>query len=241
MAVTVDRAGEWGGLAAWWLTEVADDHIFASDVAPLIEELVGPSRATPWLDLGCGEGRVMRLLGEGVIGCDQEDVLLRAARDAGPVVRCRLPRLGWLRDGTLAGAVAVLVAEHVADLPGLLAETRRVVAPGGSLVLVANHPAFTAEGAGPIVDETDGEVLWRWGPYFASAAVPTDVGGATVTFHHRSLGTILTAAADAGWSLERLDERPLSASAAAAYPGYAGQESLPRLVGARWRAGPGRI
>jgi hypothetical protein len=62
--------------------------------------------------------------------------------------------------------------------------------------------------------------------------------GHTVTFHHRPLGVLLTAAADAGWHLERCIEQPLSADVMAAEPGYTGQECIPRLLGVRWRRPP---
>lgn len=227
---------EWAEAAEWWFAEVGGDAVFAADIVPLLGDAL-PERRGVWLDLGCGEGRVMRALGGDVFGCDLSAQLLGVAARAGPVVQCRLPNLGWLRSGSIAGAYAVLVLEHVADLRALFAAVRRVVRPGGHLVVVANHPAFTAEGSGPVVDLDEGEVLWRWGPYLAAAETPTDVGGRTVTFHHRPIGVWLTEAAQAGWSLEVMVERALSSAVVAAHPGYAGQESFPRLVGWRWRRG----
>ena len=225
---------EWTDLAGWWYEEIADDPAFSTDIVPLLEALM-PARRGPWLDAGCGEGRVARLLGDGIVGCDLSAELLRRAAATHPVVQCRLPDLRWLRDGSLDGVYIVLSLEHIADLDGFLAEAHRCVATGGALVVVANHPAFTAEGAAPIVDLTDGEVLWRWGPYFTPAPVATDiVAGRTVTFHHRPLGMFLTAAAAAGWSLRVLDERPLSPAALAGRPDEAQSAHLPRLLGARW-------
>jgi len=225
---------DWTGAADWWRTEVAGDDVFATDVMPLVDELVTVGQG-PWLDLGCGEGRVMRRLGGDVVGCDVSGALLRTAAAWGPVVECRLPQLGWIRTAALAGAYAVLVLEHIADLDELLAQTHRVVRPGGWLVSVANHPAFTAAGSGPVVDVDDGELSWRWGPYLEAAETPTEVGGRVVTFHHRPVGVVLTAAARTGWVLDTMVERGLGAEAVAANPGYGGQEQLPRLVGWRWR------
>ena len=240
-------AEEWEHLATWWAGEARSDAVFDTDVAPFVLSLIeggsdavseGDGGDPPWLDLGCGEGRMLRQMTGPVIGCDVALDLVRLAAQVAPVVRCRLPDLGWVRPGTLAGAYAVLMIEHVADLGALFEAARSVVTPGGHLVVVSNHPAFTAEGAGPIIDLTDGEVLWRWGPYFETQAVPTVIDGArVVTFHHRPLGAILTAAAEAGWCLERCEERPLSADAIIANPGYQGQEFAPRLVGMRWRSG----
>ncbi len=229
---------EWEGLAAWWIEEGSRDPIYAEEVLPWLESLI-PDTTGPLLDVGCGEGQAMRRLHPArVVGCDASGSLLGAARRAGPVVRCALPGLGWLRDDTVAGAFAVFVLEHVSDVASLFAELGRVVAAGGWLVVIGNHPAYTAPGAGPIVDDRDGEVLWRWGPYFTSAVGPEPVGPASVTFHHRPMSLLLTAAADAGWWLEHLDERGLSERAVARSPALAGQEQLPRMLGARWRRGP---
>ncbi len=226
---------EWTDLARWWHEEVADDPAFSTDIAPLLRGVM-PERDGVWLDAGCGEGRVARLLGGGIIGCDLSATLLHTAAATHPVVRCRLPDLGWLREGALGGVYVVLSLEHIADLAGFFAATHRAVRSGGSLVVVANHPAFTAEGSGPIVDLTDGEVLWRWGPYFQSAPVVTDiVAGRSVTFHHRPLGELLTAGAAAGWSLQILDERPLSPESLSGRPDEQPAANLPRLIGVRWQ------
>ncbi len=223
---------EWDALAGVWAIEIERDPVFMTDVLPLVANLVGSTGR--WLDLGCGEGRVRRRLEVDSIGCDISIELLERARRSGPVVRCRLPSLGWLRADAVDGAYAVLVLEHLSDAGRFFAETARVVRPGGSLVVVANHPAFTAEGSGPIVDLSDGEVLWRWGPYFEAGEVTAPLGASEVTMHHRSLGVLLTTAAEAGWSLSIMREMPLSPAAVCAVPGYFGQESLPRLVGLRW-------
>ncbi len=171
-----------------------------------------------------------------MVGVDSNVALARRAAQTAPVVVARLPTLDWLGDGVLGGACAVLMVEHIAE-PGILfAAVRRAVRPGGALVMVANHPLFTAEGAAPITDLADGEVLWRWGEYFTPGPVPTVIGGVTVTFHHRTMGELLTVAAAAGWAVEELVERPLAPTTIARMAGYEGQEGFPRLVGIRWRA-----
>ncbi len=223
---------DWSEHATWWLEEVGNDPVYDLDVLPLVEELIGntPGRR---LDLGCGEGQVMRSLGETVVGTDVSLRLLRRARHAGPVVCARLPSLDWLRPATIDLAYAVLVLEH---LPGLdlFASAARVVRPGGRLIVVMNHPAFTPATAGPVMDHTDGEILWSWGNYFEQAPATMPAGESEIVFHHRPLGDVLNAAAAVGWSLERFVERGFSPAAIEAVPGYTGQEQMPRLLGVRW-------
>ncbi|MEA2001964.1 MAG: methyltransferase domain-containing protein [Actinomycetota bacterium] len=226
---------EWVEHAGWWLQEVAEDPIYRLDVLPLATELAGEIDGIS-LDLGCGEGQLMRCVPGRVVGCDISDKLLTVASASGPVVRNRLPDLGWLRTAVVEVAFAVMVFEHLSDMR-LFEATARVVRPGGALVLVMNHPAFTADGAGPIMDQVDGEFLWRWGRYFDEATVRMSSGdrlARVVTFYHRPLATILNAAAASGWTLDRFVERGFSNEAIAAQPGYVGQEQMPRLLGARW-------
>lgn len=224
---------DWERLAGWWLEEIADDPIYGLDVVPLAIDLAGRPTGIA-LDLGCGEGQVMRAFPGRVVGTDISQLLLQRALSAGPVVRGRLPDLDWIRTAAIDTAYAVLVLEHLPDL-NVFGSAFRVVRPGGKLVMVANHPSFTAAEAGPIVDQTDGEFLWRWGDYFNEAEIAMHGRGKdSIAFHHRPLGTILNAAADSGWMLDCLTETGFSDAAIAVRPGYAGQEQMPRLLGIRW-------
>ncbi len=221
---------EWTEHADWWLDEIREDPIYGLDVIPLLEELMSTVTGRV-LDLGCGEGQVMRRHEGDVVGCDVSLDLLRLTRQ--PVVCAELPDLSWIRKGSFDGAYMVLVLEHLEDLT-IFDAVARVVRPGGSLTIVMNHPAFTAEGAGPIMDPTDGEILWRWGSYFDPSASTMPGADSAVTFHHRPLSDVLNAAAAAGWALEEIHERGFSNAAIATRPEYVGQEQMPRLLGARW-------
>ncbi|NNF88056.1 MAG: hypothetical protein HKM97_05995, partial [Acidimicrobiia bacterium] len=105
----------------------------------------------------------------------------------------------------------------------------------GTLAIVSNHPAFTAPGAGPLIDPADGEVSWRWGRYLEPGTSIEPAGSFNLTMHHRSLGDLLSAAARAGWMLDRLDERGPGPAARDRDPLLAAQNDIPRLVGLRFR------
>jgi SAM-dependent methyltransferase len=225
---------DWEALASWWVGEVVADPAYQADIVPMALDLLGDV-APPVLEIGCGEGQVLRSIpATPRFGCDVSVSLLELAAGHAPVVRCRLPDLGWVRTGVIETMVAVMVLEHVAELETLLREAARCVADGGTLTVVMNHPAYTAPGAGPVVDQSDGEVLWRWGPYFERVASTEPAGAGVMTFHHRPLGVLLTTAATAGWRLQTCDERALGPAAVARAPGLAGQEHIPRLLGLRW-------
>lgn len=217
-----------GAVADWWRAEVAADLAYVRDVDPLLATLL-EGLAGPSLDLGCGEGR---LLGRhGAVGVDVSLDLARQAAERAPTavadVRC-LP----FADGKWESAYAVLVLEHLEEVGGFFAETARVVAGGGALAVVLNHPVYTAPGSGPFVDPDDGEVLWRWGSYLSAGRSTEPAGETSVVFHHRPLQELLNAAAMSGWALDLLLERALTP---AGDPLLAAQIEVPRLLGIRWR------
>lgn len=225
-------SSDWDELAQWWSQEVHDDQAYASDVHPILAELTVGSIGTV-MDLGCGEGQGMRLIGPGTFGCDLSNELLRLSGSHGRVVRTRLPDLGWLRDGALDTAFSVYLVDLIEDHQGFFAETARVVNQGGVLAIVINHPAYTAAGSGPMLD-TDGEILWRWGSYFDEGSSTEPAGDGAVEFFHRPMDALLTSAADQGWMLDCMIERGLSDETVERLPRYEGQEHIPRLLGVRW-------
>lgn len=224
---------DWDELADWWVEEVADPA-YAEEVVPLTLDLLDARPGERLLDVGCGEGQVLRAVAErgaDVVGVDGS---LALARRAGRAVVDRLPGLAAIGDATLDGAFVVLVLEHVPDPAPVFAALARVVRPGGHLVVVANHPVFTAPEGAPVTDPTDGEVFWRPGRYLDDGHTDEPAGEGTLRFHHRPMGHLLTVAADAGWSLERLIERGAGPGQVRRDPTLAGQAHIPRLLGARW-------
>lgn len=223
---------DWDDIAEWWVDAVRGDPSQSTDTHRLLSELLeGTSGRT--LDLGCGEGQGMRLVGTSVIGTDRSLALLGRAASAGPVVQARLPDLSWMRPDSVDRAIGVGVVDMIDDHVGLFRHAARVVRPGGHLVVVMNHPVSTAPDSEPLVDP-EGEVLWRWGGYLTSGSWAQPVGARSVDLHHRSIGELLSAGADAGWMLERVVERGPSAATIERYPDMRGQEHIPTLLGARW-------
>ncbi len=173
-------------------------------------------------------------LGSKAVGVDVSSDLLETAARFGEVHEATIPPVSFLDDDSVDGVVIVLVLEHVEDEQGVFSEAARVTRPGGALALVSNHPYWTAPGSTPILDR-DGEILWRPGAYFGRGHTDEPAGGGTVRFYHRSMADLVNAAADSGWRLVRLSELGVAPDQVARFPGLAGQEHIPRLLGARWR------
>ncbi|MCB1246840.1 MAG: methyltransferase domain-containing protein [Acidimicrobiia bacterium] len=234
LSPTTDGA-DWDDIADWWRAEVADDPVYRHTIIPMYERLLA-NVVGPVMDLGCGEGQTMPVGGSGTIGVDSSSALLRHARGKGPVVRAAAPELGCFRDAVFGAVGSIYLVDLLEDVGRFFGEIARVVRPAGVLVVVINHPVFTAAGSAPIAD-VDGEVLWRWGDYFTPGWSEEPAGHRTIRFHHRPLDMLLTTAATCGWFLDRFEEHALPPEAVASMPGYEGQDSIPRLLGVRWHLG----
>lgn len=215
----------WSELGDWWLEELASDPAYDQVVTPLLFEVMPVSTGGRYLDLGAGEGRVaaeLARLGGFPTAFDLNVRLLEAAPV--PAVAGTLPDLPFA-DDSFDHAYATLVLEHLDDVKGLFREVARVVLAGGSLAVVMNHPIWTAPGSTPVEDGY-GEVLWRPGEYFGSGSTTVAAGEGEVTFYHRSLADLLQSAAEAGWSLRQMVERP--------HHDLTSQSGIPRLLACRW-------
>jgi SAM-dependent methyltransferase len=230
-----ESSDSWDDISGWWVHEVADDPVYQEDVGPMFDRLMKDA-SEPILDAGCGEGQWLRRFDSdaNAFGTDASHLLLTRAIKTAPVVKGVLPDLGWVRSGAVGTAVSLFVFELIEDHDRFFAEAARIVAPGGSLVMVFNHPVFTAPDSGPFMDP-DLDVFWRWGSYLDRGSSSVPAGAASIVMYHRSIAELLTAAAGCGWSLEEMIEAPLGAAAIEREPSYAGQEGIPRFLGARWR------
>jgi SAM-dependent methyltransferase len=222
----------WDEIAEWWVDAVRDDPRDSTDLIDVLDDLIVETDGIT-IDLGCGEGQMMRHLGPPIVGTDVSDPLLRIAAPTGPVVRARLPDLGWVRAGSVGRAVCVGVIEMVEDHRRFFDEIASAVTPGGHLLMVMNHPVSTAPASDPLTDPT-GEILWRWGDYLSPGQLAQTGAPREVVLFHRPMGELLSAAAEAGWRLDRMIERGPSAQTVARFPEYRGQEHIPVVLGCRW-------
>ncbi len=127
-------------------------------------ELVRDANAGPVLDVGCGPGHVtayLASLGLTVRGIDLSASMVREARASYPEIPFDTQTMAALdvENAALGGVVAWYSIIHTppGELPGLLAEFRRVLAPGGFVLLafqVGAQPLHLSEAFGQAVDAT---------------------------------------------------------------------------------------
>jgi SAM-dependent methyltransferase len=142
----VDRSGDPVEAAAW-MDRVGRYPGFLESKARSRELLGGTGRV---LDVGCGLGDEVRASPPGSVGVDpSRTMLVRAAARGGRFVLGAGEHLP-VRDGAFAAARADRVLQHVVDPAAVLAELARVVAPGGTvLVIDPDQATLRIEGPDP--------------------------------------------------------------------------------------------
>lgn len=112
--------------------------------APEVLDLLGPGDGL-CLDLGCGTGLYFEALagaGRTIVGLDRSADQLRIAQGRSRhLVQADAAALPFA-DGTFPAVVTLWVSTDVDDFAAVLAESARVLQPGGLAVFYGAHPCF---------------------------------------------------------------------------------------------------
>lgn len=175
---------------------------------PAVLDLLGEVAGCRVLDAGCGSGPLLADLterGATVSGFDSSPAMVRLARQRlGEAADLRVADLAQrlpYDDDAFDDAVAVLVLHYLEDWSQPLSELRRVLRPGGRLVVVVNHPVIPP-------------VMYPEVNYFAT--VPNeeeyefDGVSATLTIWYRSLSAMSESFTAADFGILSISEPPVS-------------------------------
>ena len=232
----------WEQHADWWQREFTDgvDAEYEEQIIPLAVDLLA-GRDTI-LDIGTGEGQIARrLVAEGggdadaVIAVDptSAQVVEAARRGGGPQYGRGAADALPFRDDCFDGALACLVYEHIEAMDTSMAETARVLRPGGRFVLMLNHPLLQTPGAGWIDDQwlDPPERYWRIGPYLQEADTVEEVQkDVYIPFVHRPLHRYVNAMIEAGFVVRRMIEPSPPEGFLSRNETYREAASIPRLL-----------
>ncbi|MFI5695112.1 class I SAM-dependent methyltransferase [Kribbella sp. NPDC051586] len=175
---------------------------------PAVLDLLGDVAGRRILDAGCGSGPIVADLkerGASVAGFDASPAMIRLARERlGDDADLKVANLALplpYDNEAFDDALAVLVLHYLEDWSGPLTELRRVLRPGGRLVVVVNHPVIT-----PVLDpEVD---------YFATVPKTEEYDfdgvSATLTIWYRSLSAMSESFTAAGFRISAISEPPVS-------------------------------
>jgi SAM-dependent methyltransferase len=199
----IAEAAYHGERGAYFADRATDNVYNAYTDRPAMLKLAGNVAGLRVLDLGCGAGHyAAELLDRGaaeVVGVEGSDTLLSAARarlgDRAELHQHDLEQpLTFLHDESFDLAVMALVYHHIDAREQLLAELRRLLRPGGLLLVSTTHPAAD----------------WTWfgGSYFAEERIEARWSGSrfTHTYWRMTLESLLGELLSAGFTLERLVE-----------------------------------
>jgi SAM-dependent methyltransferase len=195
---------EYDAIAAAYARDTEDNAWNAHYERPAVLRLIGDPAGRRVLDAGCGAGALSAELverGATVAGIDGSAALLELAA-------ARLPQSTRLHHGDLRDplpfddrafdvVVASLVMHYLRDWEPTLREFRRMLVPGGRLVVSTHHPFMD-------------HLLAGGSDYFAvyEFSEPWQRGDQVVRmrFWHRPLSAMTRAIITAGFRLDTLDE-----------------------------------
>lgn len=214
------RSYDYDSIAEGYTAENETSLVNAYYERPAMLDLVGDVTGRRILDAGCGSGPLfgaMRDRGALMTGIDASAGMLAQARlRLGAEADLRIADLASplpFGDGEFDDVVASLVLHYLQDWGPTLAELRRVLTPGGRLIISVDHPAAIF-----LMDRLAGGAT----SYFQTRPRTEEwtMGGQTaqLTFWDRPLHATTDAFTAAGFRINIISEPPPAAAAYELFP-----------------------
>lgn len=147
MSDQVGRQPQYDVFADEFLVHAEDGFFNAHYDRPTCLSLLGDVAGRRVLDAACGPGLYAEELisrGADVVGFDQSPRMVRICRERAGRGEFRVHDLadpiGWLPDASVDLVLCALAIEYIDDRVAALREFRRVLRPGGALVMSRQHP-----------------------------------------------------------------------------------------------------
>ncbi|MFJ8912604.1 class I SAM-dependent methyltransferase [Amycolatopsis sp. NPDC102389] len=183
---------------------------------PAILDLAGNVTGRRILDAGCGAGPLFEALrdrGAIVTGFDSSAKMVELARKRlGDDADLRVADIGDplpFPDGAFDDVIAALVLHYLEDWTAPLAEIRRVLKPGGRLIMAVNHPIIFKL----IHPEADYFKTVKWSDEYTFSGQK-----AVLTYWHRPLHAMTDAFTEAGFRTAVVSEPPPGPGARERFP-----------------------
>lgn len=211
----------WGKVASWYdaLLEKDSDTYQTQVILPNVMRVLAIKGGERVIDIACGQGfftRACHETGAVVVGADISPELIALARAQSPkeIAFHATPahELSFAKDGSFDTALIVLAIQNIEKMDATFKEAHRVLAPGGRMILVLNHPAFRVLKHSSWGYDTESQTQYRRvDRYLSSEKVLVDMhpgkkeSTQTVSYH-RSLQDISKALRKNGFAITSLEE-----------------------------------
>jgi ubiquinone/menaquinone biosynthesis C-methylase UbiE len=209
-------ANDYDRFAEAYAAETRSNLINAHYTRPAILNLAGDVAGRRILDVGCGAGPVLASLrdrGAIVTGVDNSVKMLeQAKRRLGDGADLQVADLGRplpFPDSAFDDVIACLVLHYLRDWKAPLAELRRVLVPGGRLIVAVNHPMAY-------------KLTYPDADYFGIQEYSEDNvfngQSAVLRYWHRPLRAMTAAFTEAGFRITVVSEPPPAPGARELFP-----------------------
>jgi SAM-dependent methyltransferase len=204
-------ANDYDSFAEAYTAEIEANLINGYYTRPAILDLAGDVSGRRILDAGCGSGPISAVLrdrGASVTGFDRSIKMLELARQRlGADADLQVADLGSplpYPEGAFDDVIVSLVLHYLEDWTAPLAELRRVLTPGGRLILAVNHPIIFKM----INPSADYFATLKW-----SEENTFSGQSAVLTYWHRPLHAMTDAFTAAGFRIAVISEPPCAPDA----------------------------
>ncbi|MBB64599.1 MAG: SAM-dependent methyltransferase [Waddliaceae bacterium] len=176
-------------------------------------------REAQLVDIGCGQGILSRILPKGVryTGVDASQTLLKQARKAAhpscEFVLADATKEFPLKEEGFSHGAFILSLQNMADPEAALRNASKLLAPGGRLVLILNHPCFRIPRQSSWnIDLENKQQSRDIKRYMSSLEIPMQANpskgkkSVTTYSYHYPLSRIVTALSQAGLLVAEMEE-----------------------------------
>ena len=211
----------WGKVAPWYdtLLESGIDTYQTQVILPNLLRVLALRPGEKVIDIACGQGfftRAFREAGATTVGADISKELIALARKQSPremsFYVAPAHELRFAADEVYDTALLVLAIQNIEEIDATFREVRRVLAPGGRLVLVLNHPTFRVLKHSSWGYDENADIQYRRIERYLSGEKvfidmhPGKKDSVQTISYHRSLQDISKSLRKNGFAIARLEE-----------------------------------